>query len=328
MLEKRILGHQQNKVTQISHIQPSENITVLKKRENNARFKKIILGSMVLVFIVFFGIQFLKAPNLLIKKINIAGVRTVDPVYVQDFARQYIQKTNIIGVPIGNTLIFNEKKLAASVMDQFASFKSVRVFFSNPYEITISVDEFTPEYLWCDQLCLMVNHQGYLYQYATDFTPGSFVVFRGGLAHTDYELRNNIFVSDVEKSFFEMLQQVLDENQSRIVSVDNINTDSVFITVDILNSNILENKAQIRVDKKLSKDYFNTILTILNNDKVFKNNLLNHESLDYIDLRYPEKIFYKFSNRPQISVPNANTEQIIPSEKESPSQVVVPKKQT
>jgi hypothetical protein len=301
MLEKRILGHQNRLVGVNTPVSPSYMSAPEKQKHI---IKWFLVVSMVALLGVFGVLQFLKNKKFIIQHVSIQGVRTVDMHTVTDIVDQYFYRPGLLGIPSGNTMLFNKQKLANVLLDNFASFKNVQVAFTQPYEITITVDEYTPTYLWCNQYqqCLFANADGYMYKYSNMFTEGSFPIFYGSLQKPDFELRNTIFSSVEQYTFFKTVDDIIKKHNSNIVATSGINNASIVFHVDRLYGNVLTTYADIRIDNTISGEYFNNMMEILSRDIAFQNALSGGNVLDYIDLRYPEKIFYKFKTRPQIGV--------------------------
>lgn len=259
---------------------------------------------MVTLLCVFGVLQFLKSKSLLVQSIQIQGVNTVDPDTVKSTINQYIYSMNRLGILKGNTVLFNKQRLTNYLLDQYASFKYVRVSFSQPYEILVTVDEYAPAYVWCNEYkqCLLSDNEGYLYRYTSEITRGSFPVFYGALQKTGFELRNNIFSEKKYQDLFIMLDQVMGEHDSHIESITGINYESIIIHMDRLYGHVPSRNIDIRIDTAITYEYLTTMMDILERDIDFQKSLNSGSVLNYIDLRYPEKIFYKFASSPQINI--------------------------
>lgn len=303
MLEKHILGHQNRQ----NRIIASTVITETVKPKNHF-LKWFLVVCMVVLLIVFGIVQFLKSKTLIIHSVQIGGVYSVNTETVKKTIDEYMYSIGTLNILRGNIVLFNKQRLAHHLLDQYASFKNVRVTFSRPYEILVTVDEYTPTYLWCNEYkqCLLSNSEGYLYQYTSEITPGSFPVFYGTLQKNDFELRNNIFSEKKYQDLFSMLDKVTHEHDSHIESITGINYESIIIHMDRLYGHIPSRNVDIRIDSAITYEYLTTMMNILGRDVDFQKSLNNGSVLNYIDLRYPEKIFYKFASSPQINITNTD----------------------
>jgi cell division septal protein FtsQ len=303
MLEKHILGHQnrQNRI-----IVPTVDTGMMKPK--NHFLKWFLVVCMVLLLVIFGVLQFLKNKNLIIHSVRIENVHTVDIEKVQKTVDEYLYSFNTFGIPRGNTVLFNKQKLANHLLDQYASFKHVRITFSDPYEILVTVDEYIPTYLWCNDYaqCLFADSTGYVYQYAGEITKGSFPVFYGGMREAEFEIRNNIFSDKKYQDLFDVLDQVTSDYNSHIQSITGINNESVIVHMDRLYGRSLNYNVTMRMNNMIAPEYFASMLDILKRDTGFQNTLQSGNILSYIDLRYPDKIFYKFASSPQMNVSNSD----------------------
>lgn len=299
MLEKHILGHQNNKQTSFAHnyLEVSHN-----QNKKNSRLKQVLVVLMVGMLGLFGVFQFFKSPALTVRKTVVSGIRSVSLDLVMSDISTYLQASTKLGFLKGNVFLFNKKAFSNYLLDHYPSFKHVRTEFTSPYQVTVYVQEYSPQYLWCGQSCVFADNSGYLYQYANSFTPGSFIIFNGALREDNFEIRNNIFHGEHEKILLDSFLGKLKERGIHVQAVNNINTHDITFLTDTWNNIVLAKNTEIRITSKQDVEYLTSMLDILSHDSEFYNSIIQKNNLSYIDLRYPDKIFYKFNAAPQQTV--------------------------
>lgn len=296
MLEKHILEHQ-NKQKTITHLGNTVRVeTNLKKR-----IFQIVILSMLGVFVLFGIRQLFNTRFFQIHQADVQPVYSVSTEQVQKSIINYLANNNAIGLLRGNSITFSPSRLSAALLDWYPSFKNVRTEFTQSKFITIWIDEYVPKYIWCYVDCVFADETGYLYQFTQKPEPQGFIVFRGPLKSEKPEIRNNIFYSEEVKKFFLELRDLLEMYHIEIKGIQNINTDSVIIEIQRINS-IITKSGVIKISKQSGIHYIEQTLPIVLQNNDFRLSLESGFQLDYIDLRYPEKIFYKFNNSPQQAV--------------------------
>jgi hypothetical protein len=298
MLEKHILGHQNRQPIIPQKFSPE----VSGQSGYNGKLKVVTVCIMGLLLFCFICIQILKTPLLKVKDIRIHQIYTISDEKVTQDVKNYLNTPIFFGMTRNNVLFIKPKKIAAYIRDQYPSFKNTRIIFEEPMILDIYVDEYIPEYLWCDIQCVFADTLGYMYQYTETVSPKSFIVFRGPIQKTGYEIRNNVFLDDQRRDYFNTLKKIFDKQSIYIEQVTGINTHTITVKAYRIGDVFIPHGANIRLDSTQETGYIENMLRLVLENPIFKNTFIGGATLDYIDLRYPDKIFYKFNTAPQQTV--------------------------
>ena len=295
MLEKHILGHQNRPITKTEKVP----LGFSENSQNNNTIKIFIVITTLILLCFFIVIQIIKLPIFVVKNIRIHQVRTYSTEIITQDINKYLKSQKKFGIFQGNALFLKTQKVSDYLYDQYPSFKNVRTVFGDPMVLDIYVDEYVPKYVWCDTLCIFSDENGYLYRYTDNLSLRSFITFTGPLEKENYEIRNNIFKDSEKLKYFKSLKNILDTQFIEIDRIENINAEIVTVNIYRIKDVFIQRGASIKIDSTQKIENTEQLLSLVLDNPVFNNTLASGAVLDYIDLRYPGKIFYKFYNTPQ-----------------------------
>lgn len=305
-------------------ILPNNTVALdLKKREalSDARFThershekqknhtlRWFLVVSIFVSIIFFGVvNFLKSPQLTVTDMSVAGFATIDPDVLKKTVYDYNHQIGIFGIPVGNRVTLSLKKLEKYILMQHAEIKTIHTYFSDAQVLIIEGQEYSPSYLWCqdDMNCFFADETGYLYKKSNQYSAGVYVVFTGFLQNPDAPiLRNNIFKDTTTRDFVMGLMQVFDTHGFFITHIGNINSDIIQVSISRLGEYTKNHNITLRLSRSATTEYIDTVLRLLIADKTFQHSLDNNDRLEYIDIQYKDKIFYKFTGKENFTLPS------------------------
>lgn len=162
-----------------------------------ARRKRRVLYVKAGVAVVFVGMLVAAAsyvahlPALQIREVAVQGAEVVDVPALERFVLDELSGKYLFLFPKSNVLLYPKERLKASVMDAFTRLESVTVERDSLHRLTFSVTERAPEALWCGDnrlgtepgtTCYFLDADGYLYTKAPSFTGPVYVRFYGPLA--------------------------------------------------------------------------------------------------------------------------------------------------
>ncbi len=267
----------------------------------------LVLLVLVLVAVV---IGFLRKPTFQISSITITGTSSLDSNEVQIAAQKHISGNYALVIPRTNVLLFSKTMMDTFLMTQFPSIASVDTEFSSPTMLSIAITEKKPAFLWCTAQCYFVDNSGMVYQDSPTFTPGVFLEFLGTTpTATIIDPSNPIRRRFASVSEFTKNISTINELSTypmHIISLKYLSlADStpalatgvgdVALTVDQIGSSVIPNGAQILILQSQDAVTIGQALGLVLTDKSFQDAFSAHPAtLQYIDLRFPGKIYYKF----------------------------------
>jgi len=272
------------------------------KRQKEKRMVILIKTSLFLfvVLVVFvLSIFISKVDRININKITIKNEgSSITEDEIKNVAEEDI-KGNFFGLyPKTNIFLYQKDKIKTDIYNKFNKIKSVDIENISFSEIKITIDERSPHSLWCgfeiksEEKCYFLDETGYIYSEAPTFSGNVFFKNYGNIKKENPI--GSIFLGSEkfkEISFF--IKSMKDINLVPFSFFAKENDDfEIYLEDSSLKYNFSGGKIIFNKNDNLG-EIFDNLKTIL------KENALTKEfdyavQLDYIDLRFGSKIFYKF----------------------------------
>ena len=276
------------------HILNSPRFEEYKKKKSKNLRKKVYL-ILFLFLVVFISLVFISR----IKKINIdqiivTGNKVVDTKDIENITQQKLDQKYIWLFPKSNAFIYPEKSIKNNLLTNYKRLTDVDLKVKDNKILEIFVKEREGKYIWCgdikpventlDQKCYFSDSEGYIFDTAPYFSDGVYLKLYGKINN-----ENKIGTYFVPESFKNIIhfKDLVEKMDLKIRSV------SIQENKDM--NMYLSSGAEIRFNslsdvEKLSQSLQAAIITPpFSTD--FKN---NPSSLLYIDLRFGNKVYFKF----------------------------------
>ncbi|MCX6753396.1 MAG: hypothetical protein NTW62_03585 [Candidatus Nomurabacteria bacterium] len=265
-----------------------------KKRRKELRNKIIFWAIIVLAFFVI--LIFLSR----IKKINIdtvviSGNKIVETKDIENIVKMDLSGNYMYFLPHSNRFIYPEKKIKDDLMDKFKRIIDISINLKGNKILEVNVKERDGKYLYCGETavsidattgCYFIDDNGYIFDNAPYFSDGVYFKFYGHLDDTD---NNPVGLYFLKNDFMRLVS--LKENLEKL----NLKINSFFLNPDgymIIN---LSSGAEIRF--KTDSDFDKLVENLhaaLTTETFHTDFQKKYDSLLYIDLRFGNKIYYKF----------------------------------
>jgi hypothetical protein len=264
------------------------SIEVQSKRRSFAK-KMAIIFFILIIFIVVGFVFLLRIESIQIREANIEGTNIINKEDVQNLVNKSLAGNYLWFIPKANTFLYSVKNLNNSLINEFPGIFSLNVGRDGFKKIYIKIVERKPQALWCKNIadenppeCYFVDTTGVVFAKAPFFSGNVYFMYKGELGKED-PLGAQIF-SREDFSIFQAFIKQTNKLGISIVGAE-LKKDGDFDLILLSGVHILLNR-NISYD-----DIYN------NMDAVFKSNELSStstlNSLDYIDMRFGNKIFYK-----------------------------------
>ncbi len=266
------------------HLKPRKLI----EKQRVRIFKKTI----VLFLVIGLGIGLIttlsRVNEINIKEVRVEGNSIVSETDILDVVKSELDGHYGFLFPKTNILIYPRTDITSSVLETYKYIKSINLETQDLQKINVVVEERKPFALWCDVLyseeetCYFLDEEGFIFSLAPTFTGNVFVKYYGEvLGIVDNSPIGHQFLS--KENFFG-LTFILEE-------MENIDLIAEALIVDGNNVEIfVENGSQV-----LFKLDQNPLTVSDNLGAVLDSSTLGEEDLelDYIDLRFGNKVYYK-----------------------------------
>ena len=158
--------------------------SVLKKEGSAPRtFPWKRLGIVVATILLCTGIVFLiRVPKFQVKEVVVEGAFVVDPVEVTDFVLGGLEGNYLFVLPKTSIFLSKPDSIALQVQERFPRFKFVEVKRDSMDSLKVIATEYPGVYLWCDgdDTCSFMDETGTVFADAPYFSGTAYLKVYGG----------------------------------------------------------------------------------------------------------------------------------------------------
>jgi hypothetical protein len=251
--------------------------------------RNLALSASLLVSIIILSSQVTRVPAFLIQEIDVRGNEAITKNEIVALVNSSLAGTYFFLSPRNNQFLLPKNKIALGIANQFKRVDDIQFQNSGDNTLVVKIHEREPIGVWCKTQestdCYFIDYSGFVFSQSPQFSGDVFYTYRGGingkpLGQTFVSSEAFVRVND----FIEKLRALGVETESYEI----IDTDShqVFIkdggriifSTDVPYEVILENIRAILASDAFGDDVHGVLLEV-----------------DYIDLRFGNKVFYKFN---------------------------------
>ncbi len=288
--------------TKKKRVLSSPRLKELKNKKKRDLRNKILF--FIFLFLVFlFGLSFAsRIKKININNIQISGNKVIDTKDIEESVKNTISGRYLGLFSKSNFLIYPRKKIEHNLALKFKRLKDISVNINDFQTITISVNEREGEYLWCGNTppqnqgdtpdCYFLDDEGYFFDQAPYFSGEVFFKFYGLNNPASGDLLGTYFLPDYFNKII-LLKENIEKMKLKPAFFYLENTDDADIYLS--SNNTLTDKPKIIF--KINSDYEKMIAnlqTVVATDPLASNLKNKYNSLQYIDLRFGNKVYYKF----------------------------------
>ncbi len=294
----------------IERVSGGDRIRELKdKRKKKARFR---LGIAIVSVVIILGsvIFISRTRQLQIQSVVVRGNYIVSADDVKKSVQTILDQKYAWIIPKSNVLVYPNAKLRAEIAKQFPRFDSVHLHRENWGTLVIDVEERKSVYLWCDALpsqkdtqnqnCYYVDDRGYIFSRSPSFTGNVYFIFYGTYTWGANEspIGKKLFSDEYFKHVIRFKEGIASHGIIPYGFVMYSTTVSGFLLSPKFDDGI--QKIVFTTSQDLSVLYENLLLALTSAD-LQKQLREEFDSLQYLDLRYDKKVYYKFGSSPDIT---------------------------
>ena len=294
------------------HIEESPKLRALRERRIRRR-RRVITALSVLFFVLVGATVYVsRLPRIQLNTVEVVGNKVVDTDDVVSHVEKYLSGHYAYLIPHRDALIYPKQKIVADLVKSFPRFDSVLVYRTDWHTLQVTVSEVRGRALWCGvtdtdlgagataQPCFFTDETGRIVSDAPHYSGNVYPRFFGGTISArsaPLDDTNPLGASFTDPDTFQKLiafQEAVANFGFQIKSVD-IGTD----TEDTIMIDLGSGKtAPVRF---LKDDNFETLkgnlAAALSNPTLVSALKNDKQNLEYFDLRFTNKVYYKFSDQ-------------------------------
>lgn len=281
----------------------SPRLSALKKKRRRILQNKILVYVGIFL-ILFIGLIFIFRINKLnINTIIITGNKVIDTSSINEVVESNIQGNYFYFLPKSNFLLVPKNKIKNDLADKFKRLKDISFKVENTNTLSIALSEREGKYIWCgesipeveitidEKPCYFTDQEGYIFDIAPYFSGDVYFRFFGplGLNETNNPM-GSYFAPNIFTKLVSLKNILLDLN---LKPVSMLVKNSGDVEIYLSSSGTNNPKIILKSDFDLGKLSENLQAAL--DTEPLKSNIKNkYSSLLYIDLRYGNKVYFKF----------------------------------
>lgn len=270
-------------------------------RERNRRKRKVRrwIISILIVGVLTGAVFFLRSPHFLIKDTVIVGAHVLDTNELTSVVDTQLSGYYAWVIPKRSVFFFPRQNIEDALRKEF---KRIDTFDMTQLSrtLTITVTERKSVYLWCGEEvrlnpepCYFIDDTGYLFSKAPYFSGSIYFKFFGALETQgpDGVLGGRVLPESYFPSVIQMKEGLDKMNIQAYAFAREKDTDAAFILSSQYRSDIQKVLLKEGDDTSILVRNLRAAITV---DGLAKELKTKFDSLLYLDVRYPEKVYYKF----------------------------------
>ncbi|MBX4199896.1 hypothetical protein KW790_00325 [Candidatus Parcubacteria bacterium] len=260
-----------------------------KKKEFQKKVR-VVLGVVLLTLILVAPLLALRSKRLQIVKVEVKGNNAVKSEDVGNLVSKDLEGSFAFVIPKSSTLFYPEKKIKADLLSSFPRLSAATLALKGTHTISVSLEERSPVAIYCKdvsnrnepQSCYFMDDSGFIFSDAAVFSGGIYPVFT-----SQPLLQKPMGQSLVSKEEFKVLMKIWADIIKLDLSPKYISRVNDEYSMGLASAtNILWKSSQDE------SEFISNLDSFLHSSKTAGATQL--DNLVYIDLRFTNKVFYKF----------------------------------
>lgn len=270
-----------------------------QKKDREHLFGLILILLIVVIFLITMNLSFLR-----VNDINVVGQTSADPSAIEKFVNDRLSGYYIGVVPKDNIFFVYKNNLAEYVKGQFPGLAEVLADWPDLNTLSFRVADRESKILWCNsgvasstKQCYYLSPEGEAYQKAPSFSDSLFIELHGSQALKKMGSRvidpKSLTRAKIFLNFFKSSMSLWPENGLKLRYAEIYAQNDFRIVMNKAGDPSWQGRVLFNTENTMDNTITN-LNSVLKNDG-FRNDWQSAEGkLDYLDLRFPTKVFYRF----------------------------------
>ncbi len=275
----------------------SPRLAELKKSRRREFENKILVCLLAVAILLGFLSYFSHLPILNISLVQASGNSVVSTKAIQDVVNKEISGNYWRLFPRTNIFIYPENKIKAELAKDFPRLETINLSIKKNKILTISVTERAPKYAWCNgtdpEKCYFMDDNGYIFDSAPFFSGQIYFKFYGKTDMTGDSPKGSTFAPGLFTKLIQ-LKDTLAGMNLKPVSLNFKDTGDIEMN---LSPGTTAGATNPKIVLSKDEDFQNIVENLdsaLSTEPLLSNFKNKYSTLEYIDLRYGNKVYYKF----------------------------------
>ncbi|MEK7582053.1 MAG: hypothetical protein AAB488_01845 [Patescibacteria group bacterium] len=276
--------------------------SLAKRRRRIAFLKKSALFLFAIAVFVGGAVALLRYDKFFITNVEILGIETLNPEKLKTRVTNILEEKYFYLIPKKNFFFYPKNAIERDLSDSFKRISKISVSyksFKNPQTIAVKIEERKPAYLWCGKSkaeivirektpkCYFIDDSGFVLDRAPIFSENVFIILYGKIINGENNPIGGIFLS--KDDFLSLTKFIYKTSSFGLISTSLIKKDDGDYELELARAGKILFSLNDGAEKNISN-----LESALGTDPL-KTNLVNKpDALEYIDLRFGNKVFFKF----------------------------------
>lgn len=286
-------------------IQESPKLQELRaKRISTRRRLSILFGVFFLTLLGAF-IFFVHLPKYHLSNIVVIGNQIIGTDEIVDEVNSIISGNKLYVIPYKNAFFYPKARIIESLTQKYPKLNTIDVYRIGYKKIVVSVTERRGYALWCGQnalvneegeVCYFTDNTGKIISLAPYFSGNVYPRFFGtALSISESEPLGKHFIDESQFQNLLAFQKRFNDFGFQVKSINLVSETEYQLVLDLGNQKTANVRFLNNADYKLLANN----LAVAMSKKEFADKLSkNRANLEYFDLRFTNKVYYKFSEHP------------------------------
>ncbi|MHB1330374.1 MAG: cell division protein FtsQ/DivIB [Minisyncoccota bacterium] len=260
-----------------------------KKKEKKRKFF-LVLYSILFVLFIISPFYALRQDGLLISSVDVRGNEVTGDIEIKNIVTKNFKGKFLWLIPKSSSLLYPNEKIEKEIMGVIPRIASVSLSLDSANVLGVEIVERKPDSLYCKDVslyreskgCYFIDKTGLIYSEAPEFAGGVYFVYV-----SDPEIEDPI-----RKQF--LTQTEMESLKNFVSSLKNFSLEPKYIVKKIDEYIlVLTTGTEVRWNAGQNLENLSADLGSFIRESEISNTELG--KLEYLDLRFENKIFYKFS---------------------------------
>jgi hypothetical protein len=274
------------------------------KRKQRAKRRRFLMLLGVLLLVLIVGLAYLSSiPRLQIKTVVVEGTRIINSNEVEEKVQENLKGKYLYLFSRSNSLIYPHSKIYNDLLVSFPRTETLKVSRLNLNALKVTITERAGSFLYCGptipeiemdvgENCYFINNDGYIFDKAPYFSGNLYFKYYVKIENEANPLSSQMlpidrfhelarFIDKITALGFKPIYITIEDDGSHTLYLDHVPSDTT-------------PKIIFRQENDLTTIYDNLATSM--SQKQFADEIKNkYTKLLYIDLRFRNKVLYKFN---------------------------------
>jgi len=283
----------------------SPRLSELKRHRRRVFLNKIFMCLLGLSAIIASLAYLSRLNSMNIDEINISGNKVVDTENINETVKQQLAGKYLWFFPKTNILYYPQNSIKDELQNKFKRLKEINLSIKNNKILDITLTEREALYTWCEsvseqidereQKCYFMDGDGYIFDEAPYFSGEVYFKFYGNIEPSEDKANSPLGSYFFKKNFKQLIsfRDILKSIGLKPTVLSITKNGDIEISLSGGTSAVVEPKILLRADADFQNAAENLEAALITEplQSNFKN---KYSKLQYIDLRFGNKVYSKF----------------------------------